>query len=71
MEFKVKCASWIKEDDEKVLESLQQSDRMLTAEELSEITGVPLTRVQRTLSMLARQLRMGQAREQFLKDLQD
>lgn len=58
MEFKVKCASWIKEDDEKVLEALQQSDRMLTAEELSEITGVPLTRVQRTLSMLARQLRI-------------
>ena len=67
MELKMICGTWIKEEDEKVLEVLRQSDTWLTAEELSGITGLPLGRVERTLSMLHGQMRLYRGRMKFLE----
>ena len=63
MEFEMVCGTWIKENDEKVLEALRQSDRMLTAEELSEITGVQILKVRRTLNLLKQQMRLAKGRK--------
>lgn len=71
MEFKMVCSTWVKEDDEKVLNALRQSDRMLTIEELSEITGLPIFRVHRTLRLLNQQIRMAEQRKQFNKKFLD
>lgn len=71
MEFKMVCSTWVKEDDEKVLNALRQSDRMLTIEELSEITGLPIFRVRRTLRLLNQQIRMAEQRKQFNKKFLD
>lgn len=65
------CSTWVKEDDEKVLNALRQSDRMLTIEELSEITGLPIFRVRRTLRLLNQQIRMAEQRKQFNKKFLD
>lgn len=63
MEFNIVCSSWIKEDDEIVLTALKKAERWLTAEELSEMTGLPVQRVQRTLKNLNRQMRLANARK--------
>ena len=71
MEFKMVCSTWVKENDEKVLNALRQSDRMLTTEELSEITGLSIFRVRRTLRLLNQQMRMAEQRKQFNKKFLD
>ena len=71
MEFKMVCSTWVKENDEKVLNALRQSDRMLTIEELSEITGLSIFRVRRTLRLLNQQMRMVEQRKQFNKKFLD
>ena len=38
MDFNIVCGTWINEDDEKVLNVLETSDKWLSAEELSAIT---------------------------------
>ena len=68
MEFKMVCATWIKEEDEIVLNILKESDRWMTAEELSEITGLSIGRVRRTLALLAQQMRMARGREKLLEE---
>ena len=65
------CSTWVKENDEKVLNALRQSDRMLTIEELSEITGLSIFRVRRTLRLLNQQMRMAEQRKQFNKKFLD
>ena len=55
MELKVVCGTWIKEDDEKVLTVLQESDKWLFLEELSVRTGLSAGRVKHTLSLLGQQ----------------
>ena len=55
MELNIRCSTWIREEDEKVLKILQKSEKMLSAEELASRTGLPLPRVQHTLTMLANQ----------------
>lgn len=65
------CSTWVKENDEKVLNALRQSDRMLTIEELSEITGLSIFRVRRTLRLLNQQMRMVEQRKQFNKKFLD
>ena len=65
MDFDMVCATWIKEDDEKVLEVLKKSDSWLSAEDLSKITGVPLFRVKRTLRLLNQQIRFAKHRKEF------
>ena len=71
MEFKMVCSTWVKENDEKVLNVLRQSYRMLTIEELSEITGLSIFRVRRTLRLLNQQMRMAEQRKQFNKKFLD
>lgn len=68
MEIKIVCRTWMKESDYQVLKVLQKSDRWLTAEELAEITGLPVRKVQHTLSMLRQQRGFAKERERFLKD---
>lgn len=68
MEIKMVCGTWMKEDDEKILKILMDSDKWLSAEELSEITGLPLHKVQGTLSGIKQQMDFYNARQQFLKD---
>ncbi|MBR5479064.1 MAG: hypothetical protein IKU84_02705 [Clostridia bacterium] len=68
MKFEIPCGMWIKKDDEKVLLALQAADRWLSAEELSEITGVRVAKVERTLRMLARQMRNAEARREFIEE---
>lgn len=56
MEFQIACGTWVKEEDEIVLNILRQSDRWLTATELAQQTGLPLHRIQHTLKMLKQQI---------------
>ena len=68
MDFTLVCTSWIKEDDEKVLTVLQKSDNWLSAEELSEITGLPLAKVTHTLKLLQQQTGFSKGRKDFFQD---
>ena len=68
MKFNMVCGTWIKEDDEKVLNVLEASDKWLSVEELSEATGLPPHRINCTLSMLRQQVKMYNARKKFLND---
>ena len=68
MDFKMVCATWIKKEDETVLNILKESDRWMTAEELSDITGLSVGRVRTTLSLLAQQMRMARGREKLLEE---
>ena len=70
MEFKIVCGTWIKENDEKALKVLQKSDRWLTAEELAEITDLPIRKVQRTLNMLNQPMGFVKVRKSFLEELE-
>ena len=63
MEFQIVCSTWIKKDDEAVLTALKNADRWLTAEELSEMTGLPLPKVQRTFRNLEQQMRLAKNRK--------
>ena len=65
MDLNIVCASWIKEEDERVLAVLQQSDHWMSAEALSELTGIPVRRVEKTLRQLERQRKFKKMREQF------
>ena len=68
MDFEIVCSTWIKPEDEKVLNALKQSDRWLSVEELSEITGIHPKRVERTIRQLARQIKMRNCRKRLLAD---
>lgn len=68
MELNIRCSTWIKEDDEKVLEILQKSDKMLSVEELAERTGLPAHKVKHTLTMLAHQTRDAGKLKEFLSE---
>ena len=68
MDFKVPCATWIKEEDEKILSILKASDRWLSAEELAELTGLSEARVTRTLKLLKEQMALQEGREDFMKE---
>lgn len=65
MKFEMACATWVKEEDKKVLEVLQKSDRWLTVQELSEITGLSPARVERTLKLLKQQMGFMKTRKKF------
>lgn len=67
MDFKIPCATWIKEEDEKVLSILKASDRWLSAEELAELTGLSEARVTRTLKLLKEQMAIQKDRHKFFK----
>lgn len=62
MDLNIVCASWIKEEDERVLAVLQQSDHWMSAEALSERTGLPAKRVEYTLRNLEMQRQLHEAR---------
>ena len=66
MEFKIACGTWIKDDDCKVLKALEESDRWLSAEELSEITGLSTTRVKRTMKLLKVSTNHMKKRKEFI-----
>lgn len=66
MDLKIVCGTWIKEDDEKVLNVLQASDKWLSDEELSEITGLSTRKVAHTMRMLKQQMGFYEGRKRFL-----
>lgn len=68
MDFKMVCATWVEKEDEIVLNILKESDRWMTAEELSDITGLSVRRVRTTLALLAQQMRMARGREKLLEE---
>ena len=65
MELNIGCSTWIKEDDEKVLTLLQESDRWLTLEEIAEATGLPEHRILHTLKMLKHQSGVQERKKTF------
>jgi DNA-binding transcriptional regulator YhcF (GntR family) len=65
MDFKLICSSWINEEDEKILTALQEADACLTAEELSEKTGLPPARIHRTLKHLQQQMKLFEGRKRL------
>lgn len=69
MNFTISCATGITENEEKVLIVLQKSDRWLSAEEVSEITGIPILRVKRALRSIARRINQTEARKQILDEI--
>lgn len=52
MAFKIVCSDWIKEADAAVLTLLRESDRCLSVEELSAVTGLPVHRTACALQLL-------------------
>lgn len=68
MDLRMVCATWIKEEDEKVLNVLQSSDKMLPVEELSKKTGLPPHKVKRTLRLLKQQMSSYESRKEFLSE---
>lgn len=68
MDFKIVCGTWIKEDDERILTVLEKADRWLTAEELCKITGLPLKKVQSTLTKLNQQMKLAEARKNYFME---
>lgn len=68
MDLKMVCGTWIKEEDEKVLNVLQSSDKMLSVEELSKKTGLPPYKVKRTLRLLKHQMSLYESRKKFLSE---
>lgn len=71
MDFKIACASWIKEEDERVLTALQKSDKWLTNAELAEITGLPQHRVNRTLRLLQQQMEVSEKRKNYFSEAEN
>lgn len=65
MEFEIACGTWIKENDKKVLNALKESDKMLSIEELKEITGLPEHKINRTLHLLAQQIQIVESRKRL------
>lgn len=68
MDFNMICATWIKEDEEKVLKVLKTADKWLPAEEIAVITGLPLRKVKHTLTLLKQQEAFYKTRKQYLND---
>ena len=68
MDFNIVCGTWINEDDEKVLNVLETSDKWLSAAELSAITGLPLCKTNHTLSLLKQQEALYNSRKRCLND---
>lgn len=62
MDIRIVCGTWIEEEDEKVIAELKASDRWLSVEELSGRTGLPQTRVRRTLRLLKQQMDLYKSR---------
>ena len=70
MELNIVCGTWIRDDDETVLELLRNSERWLTVEEISEQTGLPADKVKHTLSKIIQQMQMGQSRQKLREFLE-
>ena len=68
MDFQIICSTWINADDERVLEALKASECWLSVEELSTITGLSHTKIQRTLKLLKQQMDLYESRKKFLSE---
>ncbi len=68
MDLKIVCSTWIREEDEKVLNILQESDRWMSVEELSAVTGLPERKVKRTLRLLIQQMKLYESRKRFFRE---
>lgn len=68
--IKIRCAcgSWIKEDDEKVIDYLTSVEEMPAPEIIAETVGLPVRKVYHTLRMLNQQARFLEGRRRFLAD---
>ena len=66
MKFTMACSTWIKEHDEVILEILQKADKMPTVAQIMEQTGFPRWRVEGTLRMVGKQIRMAAARKRMM-----
>ena len=60
--LKIACGTWIRDDDQIVIDMISASDRKLSVEEMSTMTGIPERRIKFTLSMLSRQRKMYEER---------
>lgn len=69
MDLNISCGSWIKAEDEQVLNLLRSSDVPLSPEELAQRTGLSIHRVRKTLRMLAQQQAHQACREKLLEEL--
>ena len=68
MDTKPLCGTWITEEDENVIRLLRTSPRRLSAEQLAEMAGLPVHRVNQTLKMLQQQSTMRKSRTSFLQE---
>lgn len=68
MELKIVCGSWIDADDEIILDVLRSADTMPSPGELSKITGLPLSKVNRTLKLLRQQEGLHRSRQKLLEE---
>ena len=66
MEFKIACGTWVKDDAHKVLKVFEKSDRLLSVDELSEITGLSTAKVKRALRLLKASINHMRKRREFL-----
>ena len=68
MKFTLACSTWIKDEDEAVLEILRKSDRWLTAPELSAMTGIHPRRVERTIRLMRLSMAQVAMRQKLVRD---
>lgn len=68
MKIRCACGSWIKEDDEKVIDYLTSVEEMPAPETIAETVGLPVRKVYHTLRMLNQQARFLEGRRRFLAD---
>lgn len=62
------CGTWIKEDDELVIDMVRFSEKSLSADEICTMTGLSKHSVKHTLSMIDSQKRMYEGRRKYLFD---
>jgi len=67
-ELNIVCGTWIKDDDQIVIDMLNASDRKLSVEEISTMTGIPEHKIKSTLSKLTFQRHLYEGRKSYFRD---
>ena len=66
-ELNIACGTWIKDDDQIVIDMLNASDRKLSVEEISTMTGIPERKIKSTVSKLTFQRQLYEERKSYFR----
>ena len=65
MKYTMACSTWVKEEDEIILEILRNADVIPTVDEMVEMTGLRRWRIEHTLRMWRKQIAMAASRKRM------